>query len=139
LKTALVAGADVRVLVCDPQSIAAAARAEAIAYSGPRDLTGDIQQTVREFELFRQSLRDESIGGEAYDRCKLRLASTIPSSSYFILDDLCYVSLYSLRLTGGTGPCLVFKSRPGEVNAYFTILLQDFRLAWDGMEGRKNG
>lgn len=137
LGTALQAGADVHVLVCDPNSRAAAARAEAIAYSGLRDLTGDILQTIREFENFRESLLHMADGEEQYERCQIRMSTTIPSSSYFILDDLCYVSLYSLRLTGGTGPCLVFQNRPDEVNAYFGILLQDFRLAWDGSGGMK--
>lgn len=131
LQTALSAGAEVRVLLCDPESKAAAARADALAYSNPRDLTSDIRNTLRDFNEFRESLPRED---GSCDRCQVRLTATIPSSAYFILDDLCYVSLYSLRLTGGMGPCLVFKNDPDEVNAYFFILLQDFQLAWENIE-----
>jgi hypothetical protein len=61
---------------------------------------------------------------------RLRLMLTIPPCSYFIVDDYCYVSLYSLRLSGGSGPCMIFKNSM-EPNAYFAVLLQEFQLTWE--------
>jgi hypothetical protein len=130
LRHAISAGADLRILLANPSAPAAIARATSLAYSTPSDLTDDIHQTQRAFEQFYAFMGGVLQADLLSTRCRLRLTNAIPPCSYFIVDDLCYVSLYSLRLTGGSGPCLIFRADEDGPSAYFSILLQEFRLAW---------
>ena len=125
-------GADFKVLLVNPSSEVTIARAKSLAYTSYEDLIADINYTRGAFKAFLGELSAQQQFALSKPSCELRLMSTIPPCSYFIIDDLCYVSLYSLRLSGGSGPCLVFRNDPMEPNAYFAILLQEFQLAWDG-------
>lgn len=122
-------GTDIRILLVSPDSEVTMARARSLAHVSHEDLLADIEFTRNAFKSFLAQLPEAQ---EKNQNFGLRLMSTIPPCSYFIIDDLCYVSLYSLRLSGGSGPCLVFKEDPMEPNAYFAILLQEFQLTWEG-------
>lgn len=120
-------GVDFKVLLVHPDSEATRARSQSLAYSEPLNLVQDILSTRSAYKEFKKSVPVLQKGSNL----SLRLTSFIPPCSFFIIDDLCFVSLYSIRLSGGSGPCLVFKNDPSEPNAYFAVLLQEFHLIWD--------
>jgi hypothetical protein len=117
-------------LLNDQNRFALRARAMSMAYSSKKDLRDNIRQTLIAFNDFARHIGEPSSTSSATNNCELRFTQTIPPCSYFILDDLCFVSLYSARLTGGMGPCLIFEAGLDTPNMYFSVLLQEFRLAW---------
>jgi hypothetical protein len=125
MKGILQRGGSIRILLCDPDSTAAQLRSKEAVYLDPSNLIKEILATIDDGMLFHSQCI-EQMGAEAARRFEMRISSHAPSCSYFIVDDSCFVSLYSHRLTGSRGPCLVFKSVPDVVYGYYEILKQDF-------------
>jgi hypothetical protein len=122
-------GGQLRILLCDPSSAAVAARATAPVYADDARLRSDINKSIEHFGDLRK--RIEAHFGDAAARFQLRLTAQLPPCAYFIVDDLCFTSLYTMGLSGGSGPTVVFQPGRAQVS-YYDILLSDFVLAWDG-------
>ena len=130
LKDAALQSVDIRILLVDPDSPAAQARSVSDAYAKPDDFFDDINTTRLGFAQFEDDLRESVISETQKIQCSLRLCTSMLSSSFFFVDDLCICSLYSANLTGGAGAALVFKSSSIQPNGYFQVLLREFQSAW---------
>lgn len=126
LERAIRAGSQVAILVVDPDSDAARYRAAEPIYDEARHLINDIRQTIEDGQRFFARLC-ESVGKDlATARFKLRASGETPRSSYFRVDDVCYIGFYSISLTGRSAPCFVFRAMPGVVNNYVHVAQKDF-------------
>lgn len=126
LETAIRAGTRVSVMVIDPASDSARMRAEEPIYDDPAHFFADIQHTIAEGRKFFERIC-KTLGEEiANERFSLRSSKRIPRTSYFIVDDTCYLSFYSISLTGSAAPCFVFRRLPGVANNYFHVVQKDF-------------
>jgi hypothetical protein len=129
-------GVDIRMLLVDPDSPAAQARSVSDAYAKPEDLFDDIRTTIVGFAEFDEALGIAVTADTPEIQCTLRLCTSMLSSSFFFVDDLCICSLYSASLTGGAGAAFVFRSSSVQPNGYFQVLLREFQSAWANCEGR---
>lgn len=129
-------GVDIRILLVDPNSPAAQARSVSDAYAKPSELFEDILTTRMGFAAFEEDLRAQDTADTQEIQCTLRLCTSMLSSSFFFVDDLCICSLYSATLTGGAGAALVFRSSSVQPNGYFQVLLREFQSAWGECEVR---
>ena len=134
LKDAATRGVDIRILLVDPDSPAARARSVSEAYAKPDDFFADVTETRKGFASFEEELRAEAGADSAGVQCALRLCTSMLSSSFFFVDDLCVCSLYSANLTGGAGAAFVFKSSSVQPNGYFQVLLREFQSSWGQCE-----
>jgi hypothetical protein len=127
-------GVDIRILLVDPDSPAAQARSVSEAYAKPSDFFEDILTTRMGFAAFEEDLRAAATADTPEIQCTLRLCTSMLSSSFFFVDDLCICSLYSANLTGGAGAAFVFRSSSVQPNGYFQVLLREFQSAWGQCE-----
>jgi SAM-dependent methyltransferase len=127
-------GVDIRILLVDPDSPAARARSVSEAYAKPDDFFADVMETRKGFASFEEDVRAAVGADSAEIPCELRLCTSMLSSSFFFVDDLCICSLYSANLTGGAGAALVFKSSSVQPNGYFQVLLREFQSSWGQCE-----
>lgn len=114
----------VRLLLCDPDSLAAQSRAEQRVYQTDQELRSEINSTIADAIGFRQAVGDSGASLE------VRTSSTIPPCSAFGVDDVAVFSLYSPALRGGLAPCFVASEVEEPRLSYFTILRSDFDVAW---------
>ena len=121
----------VRLLLVDPISNAAQARAIVPAYSGPQDLFQAIDSTISAAKECQKKLLERIPIEEVARYFSVALSSWTPPCSYFIIDNTCVVSLYSAHLTGSTGSCFVFRSDESATNSYYRVLRDDFNATWD--------
>jgi|GEM_PF-3214629 len=133
LKEVATRGVDIRILLVDPDSPAARARSVSEAYAKPSDFFEDVLTTSRGFVAFDKELRAEAVNSNEIS-CALRLCTSMLSSSFFFVDDLCICSLYSANLTGGAGAAFVFKSSSVQTNGYYQVLLREFQSVWGQCE-----
>lgn len=138
LMDAALRGVDIRVLLVDPDSPAAQARSMSDAYATPSDLFEDIRTTLKGFAEFEEDLRAAVATDTPEIQCTLRLCTSMLSSSFFFVDDLCICSLYSANLTGGAGAAFVFRSSSVQPNGYFQVLLREFQSAWANCEDKSS-
>lgn len=136
LMDAALRGVDIRILLVDPDSPAAHARSMSDAYATPSDLFEDILTTQKGFAEFDEDLRANATAETPEIQCSLRLCTSMLSSSFFFVDDLCICSLYSANLTGGAGAAFIFRSSSVQPNGYFQVLLREFQSAWANCEGK---
>lgn len=134
LMDAALRGVDIRILLVDPDSPAAQARSVSEVYAKPSDFFEDIHTTRMGFAAFEDDLRAAATPNTPEILCTLRLCTSMLSSSFFFVDDLCICSLYSASLTGGVGTALVFRSSSVQPNGYFQVLLREFQSAWGQCE-----
>lgn len=123
---ALSRGVEVKVLICDPTSPIAEARASEPVYADPGELFREIDRSVaaaRDFWL--RKCRDLSL--ESRGPFEVRLTGSVPPCSYFLADDLCVASFYTGRLSGNVAPSLLFVPTGGRSVGLFEILLDEFR------------
>lgn len=130
LMDAAIRGVDIRILLVDPDSPAAQARSVSDAYAKPSDFFEDILTTRMGFAAFEEELRATAAADSAEVQCTLRLCTSMFSSSFFFVDDLCICSLYSANLTGGAGAAFVYRSSSVQPNGYFQVLFREFQSAW---------
>jgi len=116
----------IRILVVDPDSDSARLRSLEPVYRSPESFLSAIHDTINGSREFYENLSSRLGETHATEYFEIRKTARVPPWSYFIIDDICYVSLYSRLLTGIKGPCLVFKSTPGVVNNYYQLMRQDF-------------
>lgn len=127
IESLLQKGIPVRLLLVDPQSEAAIARAEMPAYGSQDGLCQSIDWTIQQAHSLRAKLLSE------HEHCslELRLTRRHPPCSFFFADNLCFLSLYSNRATGSRGQCFVYSSGDGAFSSYYHFLIEDFRGDWD--------
>ena len=119
----------IRMLLVAPDSEAAKLRALARSYREPDELIKEIRNTIEWTKAFND---DFGAHTDQTNRIQLRLTHNPPPCSYFFVDDLCFLSLYSHLATGSCGPCLVYG--PGENmfgNNYFDYLYENFEAEWN--------
>jgi hypothetical protein len=123
-------GVRLRFLIVDPRSQAAAVRALHPVYDDKDELFRDISMTrgsflafLNEYELARTSFKNGLLS--------MRYIATIPACSYFIVDQMCFASLYTQRLTGTSAPCFIFSSAPEGYSGYYEMLREDFKEAFE--------
>jgi len=80
--------------------------------------------------MARSTETSNSIASED-TQIEVKLTRRPPPCSYFFVDNLCYMSLYSDRMTGSRGFCFVFAPTSGAYGSYFHFLIEDFRSEWD--------
>lgn len=114
----------IRLLLTDPDSLAAQSRAEQPVYSSEHVLRAEIMSTVEDAKQFREQLRDRAAQFE------LRLCNLIPPCSAFGVDDVAVFSVYSPGLRGGVTPCFVIAEASEPSLSYYTILKTDFDQAF---------
>lgn len=115
---------DIRILIVAPGSEAARLRAAAPIYADREELQSEIDESIAAFAQLDEGTKN---------RIALRAAALPPPCSYFIIDELCVMSIYGQGITGSLAPCLIFKKTEGG-NTYYSLLLQEFNLAWDASE-----
>jgi hypothetical protein len=137
LRSLVNSGRRVRILLVDPKSEPAALRAASPAYNGPEELVREIADTVASALAFNRGLEQEmpNASGSEHNRVEVKLTPRPPPCSYFFVDNLCFMSLYSDRLTGSRGFCFVFAPTKGAHGSYFHFLIEDFRSEWDRGSG----
>lgn len=113
-------GVDVRVMLVEPNSSAASARAAVSAYETPERLRLDIRETVEQAASWQDS-------GPWAD---VRLTDTPPPASVFIVDNYCVASYYTSLLTGTSSPSVVMRELDGD-SSLTGILIREFRIAFD--------
>ncbi|AEW01131.1 hypothetical protein A4D02_14310 [Niastella koreensis] len=126
LKEAIGKGIKVKVLVVNPQSTAAQLRANEPLYKDPKNLIESINNTIEQGKNYFRELQlhyGEFIASKYYD---LRASSRIPKWSYFIIDDKCYLSFYSMSYSGSSGPCFVFQNVGESLHNYYHVVRQEF-------------
>jgi hypothetical protein len=128
LKTAIMSGAVARLLIASPTSPAVKLRSTDPVYVRGDELALDIENTLTGVRLFGQHLREADAGKAA--GFAVRVFDSLPHASYLIVDDRCFVSLYSRRLSGSSGFCLIFQKVKTAPAGYFDALLQDFEDTW---------
>jgi len=124
-------GVGLKFLITDPTSHAAIVRASLPVYPDGSDLIHDIHTAISNFTKL---VTEESLGpsGRCAGEVALRMTMSPPPCSYFLIDNLCFMSIYSHHLTGTAAPCLVFSERdPGNVG-YYELLREEFRAAFEG-------
>lgn len=126
LKTAMSVGAHVRVMVVDPISDAARLRSMEPVYTNPDGFLGDIRETIHRGRLFFEDACEDLGRENAAERFELRASTRVPRWSYFIVDDTCYLSFYSIGLTGSAAPCFVYRALPDVTHNYFHIVQKEF-------------
>jgi hypothetical protein len=128
LSVAVASGVDLKFLVADPTGVAAALRGRQPAYSHAEELVNDILATIDDYE----SLTDEAPWPAHKQEGRIALRTTIspPPCSFFIIDDLAFVSLYSHHVTGSSAPCLVFGKIPEGSLGYYELLRGEFQEAF---------
>jgi hypothetical protein len=122
-------GVSLQFLISDPAAAATLVRANAQLYSTSTELITDIEDSIGHYARFIAHLR---AGGKDHigSRIEMRLTDSIYPCSYFVIDDLCFVSLYMQRLSGSLGPCLVFEDEGGSEVGYYHLLLQEFAVVF---------
>jgi len=125
-------GIPVRILLVDPDSEAAVTRSKMPSYSNPNKLIEQIHETIEAAKSLRTQLLADS--DEAKSNLEVRLTHRPPPCSYFFADNLCFLSLYSNRVTGSRGQCFVYSSNDGALGSYYHFLLEDFKSEWDKAE-----
>jgi hypothetical protein len=129
LAQAIGRGADFRALLCNPDSAVVSIRAAEPVYPDTEKLIRDIKASLSSAANFYDQVYS-TISGKSRGPFGVRLSSSIPPCSYFLIDDLCYVSLYTSRMSGGLAPAFVFRSaEPGRVG-FYEILREEFLQAW---------
>jgi hypothetical protein len=123
---AIASGTRVRVMLVDPHCSVAQLRAEEPIYSAPEAFLYDIQQTINGGKSFFEHLCGSIDRSIALSRFQLRSSKRVPRWSYFIIDDTCYLSFYSIVLTGSSAPCFVFRALPHVANNYFYAVQKEF-------------
>jgi hypothetical protein len=122
-------GVTIRIMLSAPDSVATTLRGSEPAYTSVDALRAEIYETIHAAAEFRSRIEAE-IGTRASDLFELRLTQRGIPASYFIVDDRCYVSLYSSRITGSNGPCLVFRRVDGVPRNYYLLLADEFSDAF---------
>ena len=124
-------GKRIRLLLVDPTSFSASARALVPAYSDPEDLLTAIRMTISAATEYREALVKRFDMQKVSQCFAVALTPWTPPCSYFIVDDTCVASLYSAHLTGSTGSCFVFRAGESATNSYYRVLLDDFEATWN--------
>ncbi|HXA20540.1 MAG TPA: hypothetical protein VN380_26410 [Thermoanaerobaculia bacterium] len=125
----------VRILVVEPDSATAQLRGSEPLYADPAQLRRDIRFTLDEAEKFTRVLTGEKGDHFAHEHFQLRTSPSIPYSSYFIIDDKCFVSLYSQTASGTRAPCFVYRATDALSNGYLYVLRNDFNTRWNVITG----
>lgn len=125
IKSAIQAGVEVAILIVDPDSQAALLRAQEPLYENPEAFIGSINDTIEHGLKFYAELVEE-LGASAVTKFKLSKSIRIPRWSYFFVDDTCYLSFYSITMSGSSAPCLVFRGIKGVANNYFHVVRNEF-------------
>jgi hypothetical protein len=125
-------GVSLQFLISDPAAAATLVRANAKLYSTSTELITDIEDTIDHYVRFIAHLG--AIGDHVASQVEMRLTDSIHPCSYFIIDDLCFVSLYMQRLSGSLGPCLVFGDEGGSEVGYYHLLLQEFAATFSSSQ-----
>src|SRR5438045_3858072 len=109
---------DIKILVVHPDSPAAALRSREPVYQDATKLIQDIRDTIL---LANRFLNDNPIVATAFKDgiFDVRATLRVPYCSYFIVDDLCYVSLYSRLLSGSSAPAFVFMVMQSDQTGYY--------------------
>ena len=121
----------IRLLLVDPTSFAASARALVPAYSDPQDLPRAIRMTISAATTQHKALVERLGMDRVHQYFELAVTPWTPPCSYFIVDDTCIASLYSAHLTGSTGSCFVFRAGESATNSYYRVLRDDFEATWN--------
>lgn len=114
-------GTDIRILLVDPRSNAARARAEHPAYAYQADLESDIIQSLR---------RALELNAEYEGWAPVRVTPTAPPCSYFIIDDYCVASFYTAHSTGTSGQSFVLRNT-GTTGDFYSLLTNEFLVAYE--------
>lgn len=126
LLEAVKSGVDVRILIIDPESQAATLRSEEPLYKKPSSFIESITESIDAGQVFYNELVNK-LGADAAKRhFKFSMSKRIPRWSYFFVDDTCYLSLYSINMSGSSAPCFVFRSVQGVANNYFHLVRNEF-------------
>jgi hypothetical protein len=125
LSAALAREVNVRLLFVDPNSQAAALRAAEPAYEHSSSLLEDIVEAIGTAAEFRRQLIEA-----VQQRFEIALSVRAPCAAYFIVDELCIVSLYGPEVTGSGGPSLVLTGECASPSNLFRFLSADFELSW---------
>ena len=122
-------GIPVKILLVDPESEAATIRAKMPSYSSQDELFEQIRCTIQQ----TKNLNEKLLSGDDHvkSNLELRLTHRPPPCSYFFADNLCFLSLYSNRMTGSRGQCFIYTSEYGAFGNYYHFLIEDFKGEWE--------
>lgn len=120
-------GIPVKILLVDPESEAAATRAKMPSYSSHDELFEQIRWTIQQ----TKNLNKKLLSDDDPVNLELRLTHRPPPCSYFFADNLCFLSLYSNRVTGSRGQCFIYTSKDGAFGSYYHFLIEDFKGEWE--------
>ena len=126
LKAAMLAGTHIRVMVVDPSSEAARLRSIEPIYAHSDKFIAEIRETIHSAQSFFVEASNK-VGREiATCRFELCASTRVPRWSYFIVDDTCYLSFYSIGLTGSAAPCFVYRALNDVNRNYFHVVQKEF-------------
>jgi hypothetical protein len=126
LNKAILKGVIINVLVVDPASRPARLRAEEPIYDSPEQFIINIETTIELGKKFYENIVSEIGMQQASKLFKFKASARTPRWSYFIVDDTCYLSFYSITMTGSAAPCFIFRGLPGVINNYYHVVKQEF-------------
>jgi class 3 adenylate cyclase len=131
LEQLIVSGVEVRVLVLNPLSLAAAIRRVSRSYDSENELDTTLDYVIRIVIGFRRRL--ERHGPAAMRRFDFRLFDTTPTFSCFLTDDRLHVSFYVEHLSGSRGPFFSAVKRPGgsRTGSLYEVVGDAFEVIWD--------
>ena len=126
LKKAILSGVVLQVLVVNPSSQAAYLRSMEPLYESPDYFISTINDIIGHGLDFYKQIEQELGESRAKERFQFKQSSRSPRWSYFIVDDTCYISFYSIKTSGSAAPCFVFRGLPNVMNNYFHVIRQEF-------------
>ena len=91
-------------------------------------LTEQIEKSIAAAKGFCETVLTKEIDKGAL---RLRVSASTFAGSYFLVDDICFFSLYARKITGSRAPCLLFSKNAARLAGYFEVLEEDFLATWD--------
>ena len=95
-------------------------------YESPDYFISTINDIIGHGLDFYKQIEQELGESRAKERFQFKQSSRSPRWSYFIVDDTCYISFYSIKTSGSAAPCFVFRGLPNVMNNYFHVIRQEF-------------
>jgi hypothetical protein len=125
LALALGRGVDFRAILCDPESPIASIRAAEPIYANKEELIYNIKSSLS----FARTFLDDvyfPMPPDGRGSFGVRLTTSIPNCSCFFIDQLCFASFYTGRMSGNLAPSFIFRAAGVSRIGFYEILKEEF-------------